>query len=62
MRHSVRMQQKYYDESPLEQKKEKALDLLSSMVSRTLGKDSVEVLSDEDKAGNIEYLPTKENA
>ena len=61
MKHSVRMEQKYYDESPLEQKKEKALDLLSSMVSKTLGEDSVEVLSDEDEASNIEYLPTKEN-
>ena len=59
MKHSVRTQKKYYDERPLEQKKEKALDLLSSMASRTLGEDSVEVLSDEDEEGNIEYLPTQ---
>ena len=59
MKHSVRTQQKYYDERPLEQKKEKALDLLSSMACRTLGEDSVEVVSDEDEEGNIEYLPTQ---
>ena len=55
MKHSVSMQQKYHDERQLEQKKEKALDLLSSMVhvSRTLGEDSVEVLSEEDEAGSM---------
>ena len=59
MKHSVRTQQRYYDQRPLEDKKEKALDLLSSVASRTLGEDCVEVLSDEDEAGNIEYLPTQ---
>ena len=59
MKHSVRTQQRYYDQRPLEDKKEKALDLLNSVASRTLGEDCVEVLSDEDEAGNIEYLPTQ---
>ena len=36
MKHSVRTQQKYYDERPLAQKKERALDLLSSVASQSL--------------------------
>ena len=36
MKHSIRAQQKYYDERPLTQKKERALDLLTSVASRSL--------------------------
>ena len=59
MKHSVREQKRYYDERPLAQKKSKALDLLSSVASRSLEQDEVEVLSDEDEDMNIEYLPTQ---
>ena len=59
MKHSVRTQKRYYDERPLAQKKIKALDLLSSVASRGLGEDSVEILSDEDEQLNIEFLPAQ---
>ena len=36
MKHSIRAQQKYYNERPLTQKKERALDLLTSVASRSL--------------------------
>ena len=58
MKHSVRTQKRYYDERPLAQKKSRALDLLASVASRSVGDDSVEVLSDSDEEGNVEYLPT----
>ena len=57
MKHSVRTQKRFYDERPLAQKKSKALDMLSSTVSRSLDEDGVLILSDEDEEGNIEYLP-----
>ena len=57
MKHSVRTQKRFYDERPLVQKKSKALDMLSSTVSRSLDEDGVLILSDEDEEGNIEYLP-----
>ena len=57
MKHSVRTQKRFYDERPLAQKKSKALDILSSTVSRSLDEDGVLILSDEDEEGNIEYLP-----
>lgn len=57
MKHSVRTQKRYYDERPLAQKKSRALDMLSSMASRTLEEDEVRIISDEDEVGNIEYLP-----
>ena len=59
MKHSVRAQKRYYDERPLAQKKSKALDLLSSVASRSLEQGEVEVLSEEDEDMNIEYLPTQ---
>ena len=58
MKHSVRTQKRYYDERPLAQKKSRALDLLASVASRSVGDDSIEVLSDSDEEGNVEYLPT----
>ena len=59
MKHSVRTQKRYYDERPLAQKKSKALHLLGSMGSRSLGEGSVDVLSDEDEELNIELLPAQ---
>ena len=59
MKHSVRTQKRYYDERPLAQKKSKALHLLGSMASRSLGEGSVDVLSDEDEEFNIELLPAR---
>lgn len=59
MKHSVRTQKRYYDERPLAQKKSKALDLLGSVASRSLGDGSVEILSEEDEQLNIEFLPTQ---
>jgi len=59
MKHSVRTQKRYYDERPLAQKKSKALDLLGSVASRSLGEGSVEILSDKDEEFNIEYLPAR---
>ena len=59
MKHSVRTQKRYYDERPLAQKKSKALHLLGSMASRSLGEGSVDVLSDEDEELNIELLPAQ---
>ena len=59
MKHSVRTQKRYYDERPLAQKKRKALDLLSSVASRSLGEGSIEILSDEDEHLNIELLPAQ---
>jgi len=46
MKHSVREQQKCYDERPLTQKKERALDLLNSVASRSLDEDEPEIVSD----------------
>ena len=57
MKHSVRTQKRCYDERPLVQKKCRALDLLSSVASRTLNQDAVEIISEEDEEGRIEYLP-----
>ena len=57
MKHSVRTQKRYYDERPLAQKKSRALEMLGSFASRSLDEDSVEIVSDEDDKGNIEYLP-----
>ena len=57
MKHSVRTQKRYYDERPLAQKKSRALQMLGSFASRSLDEDSVEIVSDEDDKGNIEYLP-----
>lgn len=57
MKHSVRTQKRYYDERPIAQKKSRALDFLASMASRGLGEESVELLSDSDEEGNVEYLP-----
>ena len=58
MKHSVRTQKRYYDEQPIPQKNSKALDLLASVASRSVGDDSVEVGSDSDEEGNADYLPT----
>ena len=58
MKHLVRTQKRYYDERPLAQRKSRVLDLLASVASRSLGDDSIEVLSDLDEEGNVEYLPT----
>lgn len=57
MKHSVRTQKRYYDERPLAEKKSKAIDLLSSMASRGLEDDGVEIIEDEDSELNIELLP-----
>ena len=57
MKHSVRTQRRFYDERPLAQKKSRALDLLSSMASRSLEEDGVQIIEDEDSEGNIELLP-----
>jgi len=59
MKHSVRTQKRYYDERPLAQKKSKALDLLESVASQSLGEGSVEILRDKDEEFNIEYLPAR---
>ena len=59
IKHLVRTQKRYYDERPLAQRKSRALDLLASVASRSLGDDSTEVLSDLDEEGNVEYLPTQ---
>lgn len=59
MKHSVRTQKRYYDERPLAQKKSKALDLLGSVASRSLGEGPVEIISHEDEQLNIEFLPTQ---
>ena len=59
MKHSVRAQKRYYDERPLAQKKSKALDLLGSVASSSLGEGSIELLSDEDKQLNLEILPAQ---
>ena len=53
MKHSVRSQQKYFDGRPLAQKNKKALDLLSSMASRSLDEDEPEIISDEDPEGHL---------
>ena len=52
MKHSVRMQKRYYDERPIAQKKSRALDFLASMASRGLSEESVELLSDSDELPN----------
>ena len=57
MKHSVRTQRRYYDERPLAVKKMKAIDLLSSAAARGIEADEVDILSDEDQEGYIEYLP-----
>ena len=57
MKHSVRTQKRYYDERPLAAKKSKAIDLLSSMASRSLEDDGVEIIEDEDSQLNVELLP-----
>ena len=57
MKHSVRTQKRCYDERPLAQKKCRALGLLSSVASRSLEQDAIQVLGDEDEEGRIEYLP-----
>lgn len=57
MKHSIRAQQKYYDERPLTQKKERALDLLTSVASRSLDEDEPEIVSDEDQEGYLDCLP-----
>ena len=59
MKHSVRTQKRYYDERPLAQKKSRALEMLGSFASRSLDEDSVEIVSDEDDNGNIEFLPAQ---
>ena len=59
MKHSVRAQKRYYDERPLAHKKLKALDLLGSVASRSLGEGSIDVLSDEDDELNIDLLPAE---
>ena len=48
MKHLVRTQKRYYDERPLAQKNSKALDLLGSVASRSLGEGLLEILGDED--------------
>ena len=53
IKHSVRMQKPFYDEHALAQKKSKALDMLSSTVSRSYDKDGVLILSNEDEERNI---------
>ena len=57
MKHSVRTQKRYYDERPLAAKKSKAIDLLSSMASRSLEEDGVEIVEVEDEHLNLELLP-----
>ena len=58
MKHSVRTQKRCYDERPLAQKKSRALGLLSSVASRSLEEDGIQIISDEDELeGRIEYLP-----
>ena len=57
MKHSVRAQQKCYDERPLTQKKERALDLLNSVASRSLNEDEPEIVSYEDQEGYLDCLP-----
>ena len=57
MKHSVRTQRRFYDERPLADKKSRALDFLSSMVSRNLEEDEVQIIEDEDSEGNIEISP-----
>ena len=59
MTNSVRSQKRYHDEWPLAQKKRKALDLLGSVASRSLGKGSIEILSNEDEQVNTELLPAQ---
>ena len=44
-------------ERPLAQKKSRVLEMLGSFASRSLNEDSVEIVSDEDDKGNIEYMP-----
>ena len=56
----MRTRKRYYDEQLLAQKKSRALDLLASVASRSVGDDSIEVLSDLDEEGNVDYLPTLE--
>ena len=56
MKNSVPTQKRYWDKRPLAQKKSRAVNLLGSFASWSPDKDSVEIISDEDK-GNIEYLP-----
>ena len=56
MKHSVPTQKRYWDKRPLAQKKSRAVNLLGAFASWSPDKDSVEIISDEDK-GNIEYLP-----
>ena len=50
MKHSVRSQK-------LAEKKRKAIDLLSSTAARGTEANEVDILSDEDEKGYIEYLP-----
>ena len=57
MKHSVRSQKRFYDERPLAVKKMKAIDLLSSALARGIEANEVDILSDEDQEGYIEYLP-----
>ena len=57
MKHSVRSQKRFYDERPLAAKKSRALNLLSSMASRGLEEDGVQIIEDEDLDGHIEFLP-----
>ena len=57
MKHSVRTQKRCYDERPLAQKKSRALGLLSSVASRSLEEDGIQIIGDEDEEGRIEYLP-----
>lgn len=56
MKHWVPTQKRYWDKRPLGQKKSRAVNLLGLFASRSPDKDSVEIVSDEDK-GNIAYLP-----
>ena len=57
MKHSLRSQKRFYDERPLAEKKRRAIDLLSSAAARGIEANEVDVLSDEDEEGYIEYLP-----
>ena len=57
MKHSVRSQKRFYDERPLAEKKRRAIDLLSSAAARGIEANEVDILSDEDEDGYIEYLP-----
>lgn len=55
--HSIKSQKRFYEEWPLAQKRSKALDLLGSAASLSLGEGSVEVISNKGNELNINILP-----